>query len=68
MGPKVATAFAFATSGAVGLTGIALFSGQSWDAAFLLVVGGYVALGSVLLGIRSDRLVSTHQRLASVSV
>ena len=59
MVPKVATASAFAMSGAVWLTGIALYDGQSWDASFLLVVGGYVALGSVLLGIRSDRLIST---------
>ena len=59
MGPSVATAVAFAASGAAWLTGYDLYTHEEMDGPWLLVVGAYVALGSVLLGIRSDRLVST---------
>ena len=50
MGPKVATASAFAMSGAVWLTGIALYNGQSPENLVVSVPGGYVALGSLVLG------------------
>ena len=68
MGPSVATAVAFAASGAAWLTGVDLYWHGSMDVSWLLVVGAYVALGSVLLGIRSDRLVSTLVGLWAVAV
>ena len=68
MGPKVATASAFAMSGAVWLTGIALYNGQSLEPLVVSVPGCYVALGSLVLGLRSDRLVSTLTGLWVVAV
>ena len=68
MGPKVATASAFAMSGAVWLTGIALYNGQSPENLVVSALGGYVAVGSLVLGLRSDRLVSTLMGLWVVAV
>jgi hypothetical protein len=68
MGPKLATGSAFAMSGAVWLTGIALYNGQSPENLVVSVLGGYVALGSLVLGLRSDRLVSTLTGLWLVAV
>jgi hypothetical protein len=60
MGPSVATAAAFAASGAAWLAGFALSHQGSLElSSFFVVAGGYVVLGSLLLGVRSDRLVST---------
>jgi hypothetical protein len=68
MGPKVATGSAFAMSGVVWLTGIALYNGQSPENLVVSVLGGYVALGSLVRGLRSDRLVSTVTGLWVVAV
>jgi hypothetical protein len=59
MTASVATAVAFATSGAAWLTGVALFGGEGWDSSFLALAAAYVAVGSLVLGIRHDRLVSS---------
>ena len=58
MGPRVATAAAFAASGAAWLVGFAVYD-PGVQLSFFLVVSCYVVLGSLLLGVRSDRLVST---------